>query len=133
MKTILSLFLCAILVGVNAWVSIIRADPATAHLGDCYTMRHNLGAFTAGEEKRIEGKCAVAVCIANGNIKLKRCGAKRAVYPLRVLPGDLSKPYPRCCRRIVGPNNDTDSDNQRSQNTGNVVLAGAFLNPMLSR
>ncbi|XP_050502156.1 uncharacterized protein LOC114331456 isoform X3 [Diabrotica virgifera virgifera] len=133
MKTILSLFLCVILVSVNAWVAIIPADPATAHLGDCYTTSHNLGAFTAGEEKRIEGRCAVAVCSASGDISLRGCGVRRAAYPIRVLPGDLSKPYPRCCHRIVGPNNDTDSDNERPRNTGNVVLAGAFLNPMLSR
>ncbi|XP_050502158.1 uncharacterized protein LOC114331456 isoform X5 [Diabrotica virgifera virgifera] len=104
-----------------------------SHLGDCYTTSHNLGAFTAGEEKRIEGRCAVAVCSASGDISLRGCGVRRAAYPIRVLPGDLSKPYPRCCHRIVGPNNDTDSDNERPRNTGNVVLAGAFLNPMLSR
>ncbi|XP_028136843.2 uncharacterized protein LOC114331456 isoform X2 [Diabrotica virgifera virgifera] len=108
MKTILSLFLCVILVSVNAWVAIIPADPATAHLGDCYTNENNLGAFTAGEEKRIEGQCAIATCYDGGEIGLTGCGTVHVEPPLRVIPGDLSKPFPDCCYEIVGPANHTE-------------------------
>ncbi|XP_057670089.1 uncharacterized protein LOC130902199 [Diorhabda carinulata] len=104
-------FLCAIFT-VHGWTAIIRRDPATAHLGDCYTTIYNLGAFKCEEIKRIRTECATATCRKNGDIYLAGCGVQTVEPPYKMVPGDLSKPFPECCYRMIGPINDTTTNEQ---------------------
>ncbi|CAG9854341.1 unnamed protein product [Phyllotreta striolata] len=122
MKLLVVAVLCAIFVNADAWVAFIKADPETAHLGDCYTTHHKLGAMKSGEERRIEGQCAVARCSTGGDIQLVGCGKVMAMPPLRVDPGDLSLPYPQCCPHIAKPEVTIGSFNPALEKQGSATL-----------
>uniref|UniRef100_A0A6P7F6W8 Uncharacterized protein LOC114326951 isoform X1 n=1 Tax=Diabrotica virgifera virgifera TaxID=50390 RepID=A0A6P7F6W8_DIAVI len=88
---------------VQAWVGTLRSDPGTEHLGDCYSSSEGVGAMKFGEEKRLEGECVQLVCSKNRDIQEIGCGSVGIAPPCKIMPGDLSKPYPDCCYEISCP------------------------------
>ncbi|KAJ8943747.1 hypothetical protein NQ318_011958 [Aromia moschata] len=98
------LFFCVLQASINCWTGIVKYNATiTPRNAYCFTESNSIGALRRGEEKRISGLCAIAVCLNNRDISLLGCGVVQVEPPCYVADGDLSKPYPDCCFEIICP------------------------------
>ncbi|XP_018577288.1 uncharacterized protein LOC108915675 [Anoplophora glabripennis] len=116
MKVVLFiLFVCALYSSVYSWTAVIEHKKGQSdHGGHCYTDSpvFKIGSLQKYEKKRIESSCLIAECLENKDISLWGCAKHAVEPPCYVVPGNLLKPYPRCCPKIKCPENMKEEENR---------------------
>ncbi|XP_074032377.1 uncharacterized protein [Leptinotarsa decemlineata] len=101
MRGYIIIFLCVLFVSVDAGTGTIHFHHSNRFRGYCFSS--TVGSMENGEERRLEGLCAIAICENNGNIRISGCAPVEVPPPCSVVDGELFKPFPECCFEIECP------------------------------